>query len=755
MQSLPTCLATLILAFAPLLGAQTPQQRVLLIYGHNPEAPGTRLFVNELQRVTRDRAGVHVEFYSEMLDYDRFPTQERWPEMADDIAEKYRAAPPHAILTEGTAALLFARDHLTQHFPHVPVIFAIPFEPVGDFRNLPAHFTGRLQPLPFAETFSLARRLQPDARRVLVVGGASAMDSAIFNATVQQLRPLLGDVELVPLRGWTYPTLLAELREAPPGAFVLLSAFRKDHDQYAFNPGDIITSISRVSPVPVYGFVSNWVGDGIVGGAVMDFADEGANAGRLLLRVLGRPPGQPLPPIEVARSELRIDWRQLQRWGLSEKRLPPGTRVLFLRSTVWERYRFWIIAAVLIMAAQLSVIGLLLLERKRRRRTQRIVVEQAAFERMIANVTLGAVRFTLDRSSGMLEYTLSHIGRYAGALTVGLECGQSMAADAPEQLTWSRAGAESTDPGDGMVIPLIEGGVPVGQLTLHFGDQPAPSSRVMGRVECAADILAGALGRARTAQALEQTQWQVTHMARVAAVGQITAAVSHELRQPLTAIRALAETGVFLLSRPEPDLAEARDIFQDIVSADQRASNVIDHIRALLRNERPAHATVNINSLCIEVVQLLDGEAKSRHVRLETALDPHTPLTRGDAVQLQQVLINLVLNAVDAAANASGDRQVVVGTREGIGEVELLVRDNGLGLTPEIKAQVFEPFFSTKSRSLGMGLAIVRMIVERHQGAVEVADAPDGGALFRVLLPKADGPDEFTSALPAAVISST
>ncbi len=246
---------------------------------------------------------------------------------------------------------------------------------------------------------------------------------------------------------------------------------------------------------------------------------------------------------------------------------------------------------------------------------------------------------------------------------------------------------------------------------------------------------------------VEESRDQLAHIGRVATLGEMTAAISHELRQPLAAIRAHAQAGEMLLDRSPSDSSEAREVFRDIASENVRAVEVLDHIRALARKDEAIDVSVDLNRVCEHSAELLTFDATRRGVQLRLSLEPGLPPVIGDAVQLQQVVLNLALNAMDAVQASSRAREVVLGTavRSG-GEVEIFVRDTGPGLSPEVRLHAFEPFFSTKTQGLGMGLAIVRSIVERHRGRVHAENENTGGAVFRVQLPIA-----HAAAVPSTV----
>ena len=718
-----------------------PPTRILMLYGHDPKSPGVAAFTRELHGVLRSEWSERVEVYEEVLDVDRLGDRQRWPNFASYVARKYRGLHIDAVIAEGSTALEFAVERFDEVFPGVPIVYGNVFEPVIDFSALPANVTGRRIPLPFAETFALARRLQPDAKRVYIVAGAAEMDSTVTSQAIRDLTPLLGGMRLEVLRNWSYPSLLRSLRELPTQSFVILSSFRRDWRGQSFNAGDMIPSVTSAASVPVYGIARNWVGDGVVGGTTMMFGQEGASTGRLLVRVLRQPRAARLPPRETAENPTVVDWRQLQHWGLSESRLPAGAQVLYRAPSTWQRYRAAILVILALTAVQSALIATLMIERRKRIRAQRSLQEQAVYEQMLASLRTDAVRHAPDDGSHALDHAVARIARFAGAEGARLRIQPERANQPPEIIRWARdeSGASPTaDVGAlGAIpveIPLHFDATPVGTLTLYgVPVERNASTASRERLEAAAEVLAAALARARSVRDLAESRGQTAHIARVATVNQLGAAVSHELRQPLSAMRLNAETGALLLGQEPPDVGEARAVFRDIVNDNARAIEVIEHIRMLLRRDTAASELVSINDICRNVAKLLKGAAETKEVAIYLALADSLASVHGDAVQLQQVVMNLVLNAIEAAAT-SIERRVILGTAVRDGQVELTVRDSGPGLSPEAQQHLFESFFSTKKSGLGMGLTIVHQIVERHHGTVRAENEPGGGALFRVTL---------------------
>jgi len=502
--------------------------------------------------------------------------------------------------------------------------------PQTDPAAQPPNVTGRISAASrFAPTLEMARRLQPDAERVVVVGGAGPSDSTSVAAVVTSAATLGDSLELTVLQGMTLDELLPRLRQIPPRSIVVFANYRLDGRGHAYEPLDIVGSIAHAATAPMYTQLSSYLGEGVVGGSVLRFDDEAIRTGRLVVRVLRRRPSERMPPVELIANTFVADWRQLRRWGLSEARLPQGTELLFREPTLWQRYRTVVLLTVGVIGAELLLIGSLLVERRRRKRAQVVAEEQQ--------------------------------------------------------------------------------------------------------------------------RRADETRRQVAHMGRVALVGELTATMSHELRQPLAAIRMNAEAGAKIVARDTGQLSDedreiCGEIFSEIVADDALASDIITRVRALVRREELPHQPVDLNEICRTSVRLFQYDASTRRAEIILALDPKSPTVTGDPVQLQQVVLNLIINALDASA-ASTNPQVTISTVARGEEVEVAVRDNGPGLTENVRQHLFESFFTTKPHGLGLGLPIVHSIIERYHGRVRAENAEEGGAVFRVTMPGTRSPRETPSAL--------
>jgi signal transduction histidine kinase/integral membrane sensor domain MASE1 len=238
-----------------------------------------------------------------------------------------------------------------------------------------------------------------------------------------------------------------------------------------------------------------------------------------------------------------------------------------------------------------------------------------------------------------------------------------------------------------------------------------------------------------------QSRQELAHFLRVSTIGELTSSIAHELNQPLAAILANAQTARKLLAAPDTEAArcEVTEIVADIIDEDRRAGDVIRGLRELLRKGELTREELDVNALVTGVVRLLGNDVMLRGVSLRCDLAREAFTTRGDRVQLQQVLLNLVLNALEALAEREGDKRVGIRTeRAPGGMVRVSVEDNGPGLPAPVRQEIFKPFFTTKPMGMGMGLSIARSILGAHGGTLALDTEREHGARFSFTLPLVD-----------------
>jgi PAS domain S-box-containing protein len=240
--------------------------------------------------------------------------------------------------------------------------------------------------------------------------------------------------------------------------------------------------------------------------------------------------------------------------------------------------------------------------------------------------------------------------------------------------------------------------------------------------------------RKQAEEELRAARQDLTHASRLALVGELMASIAHQINQPLTSIVSNADAGLRMLL---PDAAaDFREILADIRDQSRLAADIVDRLRALAHKGPLDLAALDVNELTTAILRLVEAEARRRDITLTAELAPSLPVVDADRVSLQQVLLNLIVNAMDAMdAVEPHERRLVVRTQHGAGAVELAVSDTGAGIPADRLPRVFDAFFTTKRHGIGLGLAIARSIVEAHRGRIWAEDHGGRGATFRVTLP--------------------
>jgi PAS domain S-box-containing protein len=285
-------------------------------------------------------------------------------------------------------------------------------------------------------------------------------------------------------------------------------------------------------------------------------------------------------------------------------------------------------------------------------------------------------------------------------------------------------------------FPILLRGEVLGVIDLLSRDVRQPDQELLDMMASLGSQIGQFIERKRAEDALRVAQSEVTHLARVMTMGELTASIAHEINQPIAAAIADASTCVRWLSRTEPDLDEARQAAQRAVKDATRAADIITRIRRLFKRSGLDAEPVNVNDVAEELITLLRREALQSGVSITTALAPDLPLVMGDRVQLQQVLLNLLMNGLEATKGVGDRREITVTSRRADGDqVHVAVTDTGVGLPPTGADELFKAFVTTKPDGTGMGLAISRSIVEAHGGRLWAASNAERGATFTFTLP--------------------
>jgi len=362
-------MALSITGFALDAAAVEPQVTVLAVYGSRPDLPANVL-VDEIIRSTLERElGPRLDFYAEFLDTARWPEAETQAAARDFFRRRYAQKKLSAIIAVARPAINFVRLYGNELFPGVPIVVYGDSEALGDW-DPGRPIAGTLGKVDIAGTVELILRLQPRTQEILMISGASATDQWLQAMARRQLEGLEGRVKFTYLTGVAVEDLVRTVTHASDGTAILFLSMLQDSAGNKLLSHEVLARIAREARVPVYNQTGTNVGLGIVGGVVFNPESLGRETAQLTLRVL-RGERLPDPPVQESKSTVpMVDWRQLRRWGLDEKWLPAGTVVRFREASVWQTYKWYIIAFLAAMILELSLIATLFAEARRRRASE-------------------------------------------------------------------------------------------------------------------------------------------------------------------------------------------------------------------------------------------------------------------------------------------------------------------------------------------------------------------------------------------------
>jgi PAS domain S-box-containing protein len=350
-------------------------RRVVLLYDERLDFPGLAILDAALvQSLTSDGSG-SVEVYREAMDLSRFGSDEYLRLMRDHLRAKYTAKKIDVVVAAMGPALAFLLGDGGRVFPGTPIVFCGIDRREIEGRALPRHVTGVLVKREFAPTLDIALRLHPGTSHVMFIGGTSEFDARLVEQARREFRPYEGRLTFTYQTALPLRELLAQVATLPPHTVILHSTIFRDGAGEAFIPHEVAERITAAATVPVYGFVDQFMGRGIVGGQLYSLKAHGEQAAGLVRRILAGEQPSDLPLLEGGASVHLFDWRQLQRWNISESLLPSSSTILFRQVSGWDQYRPQIVGAILLVGLQTALIGTLLFQRARRRRVETALLD--------------------------------------------------------------------------------------------------------------------------------------------------------------------------------------------------------------------------------------------------------------------------------------------------------------------------------------------------------------------------------------------
>jgi signal transduction histidine kinase len=546
-----------------------------------------------------------TSFYSEHLDANRFFGAEYEDEYVRFLKAKYRDRQIDVVIVFGISALDFVVRRREQLWPSVPIVFAAIDEAIMSRRTLPNNVTGATMQLTLHDMMKVARIVVPDLKAVALVGDPLERQT-FYRHFIDEMTVVAAQFEIIDLTDLPLAELAKRLAVLPENSAVLYTGIYFTSEGISYVPAELVSQIAGWANRPVVVNVSSYLNKGAVGGYIVQSNPIGQQAGHMALRILAGESASSIP-VEKVPSQLIFEWPALQRWKISEARLPAGSEIWSRDLGLWQRYPTQIALIVVVIIVQAGLIATLLREHHRRQ---------------LAEV------------------------------------------QSRERLT------------------------------------------------------------------------ELARVVRFSTAGELSASIAHEINQPLGAIRTNAEVAEAILQSSNPDVTELKEIVRDILHDDLRAGEIIRRMKSLLTKTPFELKSLDLRDLVRETVELLTALAVDRKVELVSAPASEALPIVGDSIQLQQVILNLVVNGIDAMRDTpSGNRIISIQTSRVDNFAQLAVSDRGSGIPDDKLKQVFQPFFTSKTDGMGMGLSIARTIIEAHRGLIWANNQDHGGASFRIKLP--------------------
>ena len=585
--------------------ADPEPKRVLMLHSFGLRFKPWNLYAEAI-RAEISRRG-NVDFQDHSLLTARLNSDKSDGPFVDYLYALNADQPPDLIVAIGAPAANFVQRHRKDLFPKTPMVFTVVQERRVDFAKLTAYDTVVASSTDVSLFFDNILRVLPLTNTIAVVVGTSPNETFWLEARRRDTASFAERLQFRWYNKLSFEDILKDAAALPPRSAIYWLMMNVDGAGVTHESGSALSRLSTVANAPIFAHDSTYFGEGIVGGPMHSVPELSKKTAEVAIRILNGEKAGDIKPSFVPLASPIFDWRQMQRWGISESSLPPGSTIAYREPTVWQRYSWQIASIVTVLLIQAGFIAVLLHEHRRRQ-----FAEVQSRQRMAE---------------------LAHVNRFSTA-------------------------------------------------------------------------------------------------------GELTASISHEINQPLGSILTNAETAQAILRSPNPDIAELDEIVADIVQDDRRATEVIRRMRSLLKKTPFELKNLDFNDLVRDTVEFLSSLAVGRKIELVSRITPEALLILGDRVQLQQVILNLVVNGIDAMKDNPSEHRTITIRTSRVGEFAALsVSDRGPGIPEDKLEQVFDPFFTSKTEGMGMGLSIARTIIEAHNGLIWAKNRDHGGASFRIKLP--------------------
>jgi signal transduction histidine kinase len=600
-------LCTVVLLLATTGAALSEPKRVLILHPFGRDFVPWSQYGKTVREELLRQSPEGIDLYEASLVSARSGDGEEGP-FADYVQALFTKRKPDLVVAISSPSISFIQKHREQLFPSVPAVFmGVDRRRISQI-DLTTHDALIASDVDFNLIIENILKLLPNVTNIAMVLGNSPNEQYWSEQIRAELKPFENRVAFTWFNELSFEEVLRRATVLPPNSAIFFVLLSVDAAGVPHEEGKAMARLRAVTNAPIFGYSDVFLGQGIVGGPLISVSSVGERAASAAVRILGgeSPASINTPPITLGMP--KYDWRELQRWNISESRLPPGSEIYFRSPSPWEQYRLPVSAGIVALLLQAAIISWLLVERRRR----------------------------------------------------------------------------------------------------HFAEAEAISRRR-----------------------------EVVRLNRVTTANVLSSSIAHELNQPLGAILSNTEAAQVLLKADPPDLGQIGEILSDIVRDEQRASEIIHGLRNMLNNRTEADLRlVDLNDAVRATVRIIALEMERREVVLRTLLSADSLTVRCDPIHLQQVLMNLVMNGMDAMDGEPRPHNLTIRTRRDAEHdfVEVCISDSGKGIPKGDLTGIFDAFVTTKPQGTGLGLPIARTILESYGGDIW-AENRQRGAVFSFRLP--------------------
>jgi signal transduction histidine kinase len=600
-------LTTLVFA-APGEAREEPSKSVLVLHSFGRAFKPWSEYAQAIRLELERQSPWPLDIQEHALVTARSADDNQEPAFVNYLNALFSMRPPDLIVSIGAPAAAFVQRHRQQLFPRAPMILTVVDQRRVQYSALGPNDAVVAVAIDYRAAIESILQVLPDTNHVAMVVGTSPIEKFWREEIGRESAPFADRIKFTWYDTLSFEDILKHAAALPPDSAIFWELMIVDAEGVVHEEGKALTRLHAAANAPIFTYTDAFFGREIVGGPHVPVLEVGQQVAAVAVRILGGENAGAIKVPPVGMGAPKFDWREMQRWGIPESRLPAGSEVRYRSSTMWEQYRAYILAAFAVLLAQALVILGLLYEHRRRQ---------------LAEV--------LARST-MAE--------------------------------------------------------------LHTAN-------------------------------------------RLAAAGELSASIAHEVKQPLTTVAANAYAALNWLAAGRLDIEEARKSLNQIVAAAHRANDIVSEVRAMFTSETQDKTLIDINQLIRSVLTTGRLTLRRHGIDVATQLEDNLPHVEGHRIQLQQVIHNLVLNAIESMQSASVRTLRVRTARSASGGIDMTVEDTGHGLDPSDLDRIFQPLFTTKKRGMGMGLSICRSIVDAHGGRIRARTRPQGGAIFEIELPAA------------------